>query len=228
MRALHDCFFNKPDFCDTELMVDVSITYMTIMIVIIFTNVGNFVLKNSTNSRIWSTFDHPTDTLAPSQNLSVNGSLRSGLYSFGILGNGNLTLLWNDTIVYYHSGFKSSANVSLTAPRLSISPIGLISINDVGRTGSIEIIFSSDYAEAGDILRFLRLDNDGNLRIYSSERGSRTKNVRWSAVSDQCKVFGYCGDNGICSYNGTSPVCGCASKNFELMRGIVEKGVKGK
>ncbi|XAR55613.1 Non-specific serine/threonine protein kinase [Bertholletia excelsa] len=73
----------------------------------------------------------------------------------------------------------------------------------------------SDYGEGNDILRFLRLDNDGNLRIYSSARGSGRTNVSWVAVSDQCKVFGYCGNMGICSYKGLSPICECASKNFD-------------
>ncbi|KAG9147878.1 hypothetical protein Leryth_003479 [Lithospermum erythrorhizon] len=178
---------------------------------------GNFVLKNSTNSRIWSTFDHPTDTIVPSQNLSVNQSLRSGLYMFRLLNNGNLTLSWNNTIQYYNSGFKSSANVNFTSPSLTLRPIGALSIIDPSREAATDIVFSSDYAEAGDILRFLSLGSDGNLRIYSSKKGSGTKDVRWSAVSDQCKVFGYCGNNGICSYNETSPVCGCASENFELV-----------
>lgn len=75
--------------------------------------------------------------------------------------------------------------------------------------------YSSDYDEGSDIVRFLKLDSDGNLRIYSSTKGSGTKNVRWVAVADQCKVFGYCGNLGICSYNGMSPVCICPSKNFK-------------
>ena len=57
----------------------------------------------------------------------------------------------------------------------------------------------------------------GNLRIYSSTRGSGTVTERWAAVTDQCEVFGYCGDMGVCSYNDTDPVCGCMSLNFELV-----------
>lgn len=66
-------------------------------------------------------------------------------------------------------------------------------------------------------MRFLRLDTDGNLRAYSVPSGSTTPVDRWSAVADQCKVFGWCGNMGICSYNETSPVCGCPSRNFELV-----------
>lgn len=128
---------------------------------------------------------------------------------------GNLTILWNNTISYYDSGFNSSANASLTSPKLTMRPIGLLSIIDPTRSTPIDLIFSSDYAE--EVFRFLRLDSDGNLRIYSSAKGSGTKFVRWSALSNQCKVFGYCGNNGMCSYNDTSPVCGCPSENFEFV-----------
>ena len=75
--------------------------------------------------------------------------------------------------------------------------------------------YESGYPESGNILRFLKLNSDGNLRIYSSSKGSGTSIVRWTAVNDQCQVFGYCGHMGICSYNDTSPVCGYPSENFD-------------
>ncbi|KAI4352838.1 hypothetical protein L6164_007052 [Bauhinia variegata] len=70
----------------------------------------------------------------------------------------------------------------------------------------------SDYAE-GDVLRTLKLDSDGNLRIYSTG----TSTARWTAVKDQCKVFGFCGTNGIWSYNDSNPVYECPSQNFEMI-----------
>ena len=59
----------------------------------------------------------------------------------------------------------------------------------------------------------------GNLRVYSSKRGSGTVSSTWVAVEDQCEVFGYCGHNGVCSYNdsSSSPICGCPSQNFEMV-----------
>jgi hypothetical protein len=66
-------------------------------------------------------------------------------------------------------------------------------------------------------MRILKLDSDGNLRIYSSSDRSGSANIRWTALEDQCKVFGYCGSYGICSYKDSDPVCGCASQNFEMI-----------
>ena len=167
---------------------------------------------------VWSSFDNPTDTVVPSQNFTVNNVLSSGLYSFSLNKSGNLTLRWNNDVVFWSSGLNASVNANLSNPQLGLQSIGILSLYDATiPSGSVIVAYSSDYAEPGNMLRFLKLDSDGNLRIYSSVRGSGTTTVRWTAVSDQCQVFGYCGNMGICSYNDTSPVCGCPSENFELV-----------
>ncbi|KAL0351401.1 UNVERIFIED_CONTAM: G-type lectin S-receptor-like serine/threonine-protein kinase [Sesamum calycinum] len=178
---------------------------------------GNFILKNSSGAALWSTFDHPTDTVVPTQNLNGSHTLSSGIYSFKIQNNGNLTLLWNNTIIYYNSGLNSTMNSNLTNPTLNLQGTGILTLSDPTLATPLDLAYSSDYAEEGVILRFLKLDSDGNLRIYSSAKDSGTTNVRWAAVSDQCQVYGFCGNMGICSYNDTYPVCGCPSANFELM-----------
>ena len=155
--------------------------------------------------------------------------LRSGSYSFRLRTSGNLTLLWNDTIEYHNQGLNSSYNATLTSPILGLQSIGILSIADPSVSGSAIFAYSDDYAEGSDLLRFLRLDNDGNLRIYSSGRGSATKTARWAIVEDQCQVFGYCGNMGICSYNDTAPICGCPSLNFEPVDPMdTRKGCKRK
>ncbi|KAK9290439.1 hypothetical protein L1049_008609 [Liquidambar formosana] len=175
---------------------------------------GNLVLKNGTIS-VWSSFEKPTDTIVPLQNFTTDKVLRNGLYSFTLASVGNLTLKWNDRIVYWTQGLSSSINASLSSPSLGLQSIGILSISDLALPTPVIMAYSSDYAEGSDILRFLRLDSDGNLRIYSSARGSGTITIRWAAVLDQCLVFGYCGNFGICSYNGMNPVCGCPSENFD-------------
>ncbi|RXI00288.1 hypothetical protein DVH24_037836 [Malus domestica] len=177
---------------------------------------GNLVLRNGTVT-VWSSFDNPTDSIVPGQNFTVSKVLRSGLYSFKLVKNGNLTLLWNDITVYWNQGLNSSVNTNLSSPTLGLRSIGFLSISDPQLSTDAIVAYSSDYAEVGDILRFLKLGNDGNLRIYSSTRGSGTVTERWAAVTDQCEVFGYCGDMGVCTYNDTDPVCGCMSLNFELV-----------
>ncbi|XP_015583350.3 G-type lectin S-receptor-like serine/threonine-protein kinase At1g34300 [Ricinus communis] len=178
---------------------------------------GNLALKNGSGASVWSSFENPTDTIVPNQNLTENQTLKSGFYSFKVLDSGNLTLTWNNSVIYWNEGLNSSIDSNLSSPVLGLQPIGILSISDVSLTSDYIVAYSNDYAEGSDILRFLKLDSDGNLRIYSSASGSGTITMRWSALADQCQVFGYCGNLGICSYNASSlnPTCGCPSQNFE-------------
>ncbi|RVW24848.1 G-type lectin S-receptor-like serine/threonine-protein kinase [Vitis vinifera] len=177
---------------------------------------GNLVLRNGTIS-VWSTFENPTDTIVPSQIFTSFNTLRAGSFSFSLTKSGNLTLRWNNSIVYWNQGLNSSVSSNLTSPSFGIQSLGILTLSDPTLSASVVMAYSSDYAEGSDMLRFVRLDSDGNLRIYSFDRGSRISTVRWAAVKDQCEVFGYCGDLGICSYHDSSPVCSCPSQNFELV-----------
>ncbi|KAA8538592.1 hypothetical protein F0562_028214 [Nyssa sinensis] len=175
-----------------------------------FLSDGNLRLVNGSGFLVWQS------------NTAGHGVSSAVLEDSGnfVLRNGNVSI-WStfdnptDTIVpsqnfttgkVLRSGLYSFALLSSGNLTLRWGMVLLCAVN---------IAYTSDYAEGSDVLRFLRLDSDGNLRIYSSVRNSGTSNVRWSAVGDQCQVFGYCGNMGICSYNDSSPICGCPSRNFD-------------
>ncbi|KAJ8760536.1 hypothetical protein K2173_015203 [Erythroxylum novogranatense] len=174
---------------------------------------GNLVLFHG-NVSIWSTFDNPTDTIVPSQSLTANQTLTSGVYSFLLRSYINLTLTWNDSVTYWNQHFDATAS-NFSFPSLQLQANGILSFFFGNSTRSQIVAYSNDYGEGSDVLRFLRLDTDGNLRMYSSERGSGTTIVTWAALADNCQIYGYCGNMGICSYNDSDPICGCASENFE-------------
>ncbi|XP_030550827.2 LOW QUALITY PROTEIN: G-type lectin S-receptor-like serine/threonine-protein kinase At1g34300 [Rhodamnia argentea] len=193
---------------------------------------GSFSLKTG-NVSVWSSFQNPTDTVLPGQNFSAGMVLRSGSYSFTLLGTGNLTLTWNDSTVYWNRGVNSSVDgdpwkisnprqvlnfsVKLSSPTLGLQSIGILSVSDPMLESPAIMAYSSDYVEGRDMFRFLRLNGDGNLGIYSSARGSGTATMTWAAVPDRCQLFGYCGHMGICYYSeyDYEPSCECPSKNFE-------------
>ncbi|CAL4945351.1 unnamed protein product [Urochloa decumbens] len=172
---------------------------------------GNLVLKNNSTATLWK--------------FTSGMKLTSGPYAFAVdKSSGNLTLTWtsgaSDTVTYFNKGYNNTASFTgNTKPTLTIESNGLVLMTNGSRRTASQtnvVAYSSNYGESGDMLRFLRLDGDGNLRAYSAARGSGAAVEQWSAVADQCQVFGYCGDMGVCSYNGTAPVCGCPSRNFEL------------
>ncbi|CAH8254145.1 unnamed protein product [Arabidopsis lyrata] len=178
---------------------------------------GEFILRNNRSIPVWSSFDNPTDTIVQSQNFTVGKILRSGLYSFQLETSGNLTLRWNTSTIYWNLGLNSSISSNLSSPSLGLvlRTNGVVSIFDSNLRGGVDTVYSGDYGDS-DTFRFLKLD-DGNLRIYSSaSRNSGPVNAHWSAV-DQCLVYGYCGNFGICSYNDTNPICSCPSGNFDFV-----------
>ncbi|CAN8314205.1 unnamed protein product [Cochlearia groenlandica] len=180
---------------------------------------GNLVLLNNRSIPVWSSFDNPTDTVVQSQNFTAGKILRSGNYSFRLERTGNLTLRWNNSTVYWNQGLNSSFSSNLSSPSLALQINGLVLVFDSTiRGGGAETIYSNDYGESNNTFRFLKLDNDGNLRIYGSvSKNSGPVSSHWSAVANQCLIYGYCGDFGICSYNETGPICLCPSRNFDLV-----------
>ncbi|XP_051123565.1 G-type lectin S-receptor-like serine/threonine-protein kinase At1g34300 [Andrographis paniculata] len=198
-------------------------------------NSGNFVLKNGTRP-VWTTFDHPTDTIIPEQNFTTNHVLRCGLYSFRLADSGEISLSWNDSVKYYNtsSWSNSTADLNLTSPRLGLQPVGIFELRDSNLSSPVAISRGNDYGEtSGNPWRFVKLDCDGNLRMYSSSsasgRGSKTET--WAALEEQCQVFGYCGDLGVCRYDEITgnPTCGCLSENFDLIdTNDARKGCKRK
>ncbi|MED6146931.1 hypothetical protein PIB30_039336 [Stylosanthes scabra] len=181
---------------------------------------GNFVLSNGT-SPVWSSFENPTDTIVPSQSFNLDMVLRSGVYSFSLQKSGNLSLSWNNSVPYWDQGFNlSMSGVNLSSPVLGLKSVGILEISDPNLTSPVVVVYSSDYNEGGNnVLRVLKLDDDGNLRVYSYLKGSEVGTVSWVAVEDQCEVFGYCGNYGVCSYNdlNSEPLCSCPSQNFEMV-----------
>ncbi|KAK4784462.1 hypothetical protein SAY86_018830 [Trapa natans] len=197
---------------------------------------GNFILKVG-NVSVWSTFENPTNSILPGQNFSVGSLLRNGVYSFSLQSSGNLTLHWNSSVAYWNRGLNSSVDsdpwknnvkgvpnlnfsVNLVSPVLRLDQTGVLSISDPKLPSPAIMAYCNDFGDSDNVLRFLKLDGDGNLRIYSSPTGSISRDtptsVGWAAIQDQCQVFGYCGDMGICYYGDDSrPACGCPSKNFK-------------
>ncbi|KAJ0235496.1 G-type lectin S-receptor-like serine/threonine-protein kinase [Hirschfeldia incana] len=179
---------------------------------------GSLLLLDNRSKTVWSSFDHPTDTIVQSQNFTAGKTLRYGNYSFQLERRGNLTLTWNNSTVYWSRGLNSSFSSNLSSPSLALQTNGVVLMFDSTLTGGAETIYSDDYGEGSNTFRFLKLDDDGNLRIYSSaSRNTAPVSPHWSAVADQCLVYGYCGSFGICSYNDTKPICLCPSRNFDFI-----------
>ncbi|GLJ43779.1 hypothetical protein SUGI_0911420 [Cryptomeria japonica] len=171
---------------------------------------GNFVLKNGSSAVVWETFENPTDTLLVGQKFSEGKHLIAALYSLSVESGGNMSLKWRNRIIYWNTSVSSVSSGGLG---LSLSSRGILSLANSTGFG-YWTARSSDYTDIKITVRRVTLDSDGNLRAYGWHEDSQTWEVGWSAVEDQCRVYGLCGDNGICIYYDTGSHCVCPSLDF--------------
>nr|GMD19379.1 G-type lectin S-receptor-like serine/threonine-protein kinase SD3-1 [Ipomoea batatas]GME10787.1 G-type lectin S-receptor-like serine/threonine-protein kinase SD3-1 [Ipomoea batatas] len=172
---------------------------------------GNLVLLDDDDKVVWESFSSPINTLLPGQSLHFPQNLRapstlsvSSYYSLEIRRNGELALVWEHNVTYWRSHFGSSASVE-EARFESTGVLGLYEDS----SEAVWSVTSKDFGDPSVTLRHLRIDQDGNLRMYSWNDEVRSWKVGWQAVINQCNVFGSCGLYGICGYNTSGPTCNC-------------------
>lgn len=174
---------------------------------------GNLVLLNAEKDIVWQSFNIPSDTLLPGQNLSIQQTLRaaskhsmSSYYTLFMNVSGQLQLRWESHVIYWISNSPSISN--LTA---FLSSDGALQLRDQ-RWKPVWSVFGKDYNDSIRY-RFLRLDVDGNLRLYSWVEDSQSWSVVWQAVENQCNVFATCGQLGICLFSASATAdCQCPFK----------------
>ncbi|XP_004493517.1 G-type lectin S-receptor-like serine/threonine-protein kinase SD3-1 [Cicer arietinum] len=174
---------------------------------------GNLVLIDTKQNIVWQSFDTPSDTLLPGQSLSVYDTLRASTknpetsyYSLYMNASGRLELRWESNIVYWTSESPSISN--LTA---FLTTDGALQLRDRNSKAAWSV-FGEDHNDSVNY-RFLRLDLDGNLRLYSWTETSQSWRSVWQAVENQCKVFATCGQRGVCVFTPSgSAECRCPFK----------------
>ncbi|XP_071715400.1 putative receptor protein kinase ZmPK1 [Rutidosis leptorrhynchoides] len=141
----------------------------------------------------WSSFQYPTNTIVPNQNITGKTlSVRNGAFQF------------DGTSLIYNGSYDAPTSYYQ-------SPNAFMSFDDSG-TVKLQNGASFITSDFGDkTLRRLKLDDNGNLRIYGFDSGSGQWNVVWQAVPELCTIKGSCKPNYICMYGETydTTVCDC-------------------
>ncbi|KAL3734887.1 hypothetical protein ACJRO7_024118 [Eucalyptus globulus] len=178
---------------------------------------GNLVLRDEHHVISWQSFDTPTNTLLPLQNLTRNTPLvshrsknnfSSGYYRLYFDNDNLLRLLFcgpKITSIYWPNPWLNSWD----AGRTSWNDSRVAILDPYGNfTSSDDLKFlTSDYGTK--VQRRLTVDYDGNVRVYSRSEGEEWS-VSWQAKSDLCTIHGTCGPNSMCTYHpreGTSCIC---------------------
>ncbi|THG14760.1 hypothetical protein TEA_006804 [Camellia sinensis var. sinensis] len=183
---------------------------------------GNFVLYNYVHNIIWQSFDHPTDTILPSQILLAGQELISrasetdystGIFSLSMQRDGNLVQypVSAPTPTYQYAYWASGTSMYGDNCSLHLDGDGhLYMLNATGTTN----IKNLSYAEPTKEEKIYRMtiDVDGIFRVYSLRRTLDPKekwSIWWNSSSDKCDPKGLCGFNGFCISNDTDADCRC-------------------
>ncbi|WJX41426.1 hypothetical protein P8452_28779 [Trifolium repens] len=179
-------------------------------------NNGNLVLetlrkteKSTNDTIIWQSFDFPTDTLLAGQEITEHSSLvssksktnfSSGFYKLYFDNDNALRLLFKGPLlasVYWPSPWQLPIDMG----RSTYNATKIALLDSFGHFMSSDAFqfFTTDYPNK--VHRLLKMDHDGNLRVYSFNEKMKTWEVTWQATPEPCEVHGLCGENSMCSYD---------------------------
>ncbi|XP_052136673.1 putative receptor protein kinase ZmPK1 [Oryza glaberrima] len=178
---------------------------------------GNLAVEDASGNVLWQSFDHPTDTLLPTQRIAAGEAmvssdklLAAGFYSFRFSDYAMLSLVYDNhemSSIYwpnpYYSYWQNSRKIYNFTREAFFDASGHFSSSDNATFDA------SDLAKNVAVRRRLTLDTDGNLRLYSLDEVTGTWSVSWMAFSNPCIIHGVCGANAVCLYS-PAPVCVCA------------------
>ncbi|XP_043721537.1 G-type lectin S-receptor-like serine/threonine-protein kinase LECRK3 [Telopea speciosissima] len=179
---------------------------------------GNFVLYDSQLKIMWQSFNFPTDTLLPSQQLAAGRILYSsvsetnhstGKFQLIMQKDGNLVqypvvAVLTPADAYWSSRtYTAGDNVTL-----NLGDDGhLYLLNNTGF--NIYNLTSGGFPANQSTIYRMTMDVDGIFRLYSSFIGNNDWSIEWSSSSDKCVVKGRCGLNGYCTIMDQQSVCRC-------------------
>ncbi|GMY37160.1 G-type lectin S-receptor-like serine/threonine-protein kinase At1g11330 [Fagus crenata] len=187
---------------------------------------GNLVLQeSSTGRKIWESFQHPTDTCLPKMKISTN--VRTGKKvqltswkspsdpSIGSFSAGihpvipPKIFIWKDGSPYWRSGpWNGRIFVGVQNAINSIFNYGFSLVDD--EEGTFYLTFT--YSNLSLYKNFV-LNVQGNINQTYWDEGKEDWEVRWSALQNECDVYGKCRAFGSCNPQN-SPICSCL-RGFE-------------
>ncbi|KAM7473994.1 hypothetical protein LguiB_021237 [Lonicera macranthoides] len=170
---------------------------------------ANLMLLDSKDNVIWQSFDYPTDTWLPNQNISSNKGLSSS-NSWSNLGKGLYSLTVEDQ--YPFTRLVTFIN-SDPPQKYMYLPVGYL--NDYLKDYVSIERFSNNVLfrvkRTVNRFQYIRLEPNGYLNLYQLPDYNNSQTIDsfslYGGIGDcdyptVCGKYGVCSENGLCSYPG--------------------------
>jgi hypothetical protein len=164
------------------------------------------VLRELQGTKIlWQSFDSPTDTLVPGQPLTRYTKLVASRSETNYSSGFYMFFFDDENILGIHYNGRDVSSSYWPKPWLLSWDVGRSNFNSsrIAVLDSFGEFHSSDnftFTTSG-MLRIMKLDPDGIVRIYSRINASQNWYVSWLAFTRTCIVHGICGANSTCTYS---------------------------
>ncbi|KAJ3695908.1 hypothetical protein LUZ60_001285 [Juncus effusus] len=175
---------------------------------------GNMLLLDESNSTLWQSFDHPSDTLVSSQLLPTGSYISSSVSADSDFSEGDyrLNVTSADVVLNWLGSSYWRLSNDVNSIKNKDAPVAFLTTNDSGLyllASNGDIVFQVTLQSAP--FRILQLDSAGQLEITSYATPSSSTSLGGSFVvpSSSCDLPLSCGSFGLCSLRGNSSSCTC-------------------
>ncbi|KAJ0265454.1 G-type lectin S-receptor-like serine/threonine-protein kinase [Hirschfeldia incana] len=180
---------------------------------------GNLVLRDNSGSTLWQSFDHPGDTWLPGVKITYDKRTKKsqrltswknsedpspGLFSLELDESTAYKILWNGSHEYWSSGpWNNQSKIFDSVPEMRLNYIYNFSFI----TSDTESYFTYSLYNHANVSRFA-MDVSGQIKQFTWLNNNNQWNLFWSQPRQQCQVYAYCGNFGICN-DKSQPFCQC-------------------
>ncbi|KAF8655901.1 hypothetical protein HU200_060855 [Digitaria exilis] len=166
---------------------------------------------------LWSSFDHPTDTLLHGQTLRFGApplsssasdhDLSPGAYRL-VLTGGDALLQWG-SLTYWALSSDPAAVQDSSHPvaSMAINASGIYLLADNARDTVYRLLFPSP--PAATAIMGLKLDPSGRLRALTLTAGAAAPTTAWAAPANDCGLPLPCPALSLCTPGGNGSTCMC-------------------
>ncbi|KAK8921791.1 G-type lectin S-receptor-like serine/threonine-protein kinase [Platanthera zijinensis] len=167
---------------------------------------GNLLLRNSSNTSLWQSFEHPTDTLLSSQRLPAGASLTTPA------GDYRLLITAQDAVLLWTNGSQQYWRLS-SDPRWVKDlndPVAYMATNASGiylfsAAGKAQYVFNLPPT----VIRFVRLESGGRLQVRGYSGNGSVLSEDLAAPTGACDLPLSCTELQVCTMQNSGATCNC-------------------